>query len=131
MRVVSAFLLLSAVCSAQSFPFDVKSAGEVVAYLSVEAPKADWGVRGREASVLALRVDNGAVHHLMTWGGPYRVFLGRLDAGRHELVVAPNNSVPFKVTELASRSALSPSSSTPRSSMRVPTPWASSRTFRW
>jgi hypothetical protein len=84
----SALLFAAALaCFAERFPFRVAETSEVVAVLDLESPGADWSVRGKEAAVAVIRVDSGRAHHAITWGGPYRVFLGRLTAGPHELIV--------------------------------------------
>ena len=50
---------------------------------------------GREAAVASVRVDGAAEQHVMTWAGAgqhtYRIFLGRLEPGKHELTVERNS----------------------------------------
>ena len=78
--------------------FTASQAGEVIAELRLSSPNSDWAIRGREAAVAVIRVDNGTAHHLIVYGGPeettYRVSLGALTAGEHEMIIErdPKNS---------------------------------------
>jgi hypothetical protein len=71
--------------------FTASQAGEVIADLRLSAPDSDWAVRGREAPVATIRVDNRPVHHVIVYGGAaemtYRVALGSLSAGEHEMII--------------------------------------------
>src|SRR5688572_32568729 len=88
MRSIAPLLVLTVLpCTADRIPFVVARAAEVVAVLSLESPDADWAVEGKEAAVAEIRVDGGEAQHVITWGGPYRVFLGTLSAGSHQLTV--------------------------------------------
>ena len=71
--------------------FTALQAGEVIAELRLSSPSSDWAIRGREAAVAAVRVDNRPVQHVIVYGGPkettYRVALGVLAPGEHELII--------------------------------------------
>ena len=74
-------------CMAEQIRFHVRATSEVVALLALESPGADWAISGKEAAVAVIRVDGGEPQHVITWGGPYRIFLGRLSAGGHDLTI--------------------------------------------
>ena len=69
--------------------FSFKRAGEVVAVIRAGCARCDWGETGREAAVLRLSVDGTYSQHLFLSRGEapadYRVRLGTLAPGRHEL----------------------------------------------
>jgi hypothetical protein len=71
--------------------FTAAQSGEVIAELRLSSPNSDWAVRGREAAVAVIRIDDRTVHHVIVYGGPtemtYRVFLGALTAGEHEMII--------------------------------------------
>ena len=71
--------------------FSVKRSGEVVAVIRASCARCDWGEPGREAVVLRLSVDGTYSQHLFLSRGEapavYRVRLGTLAPGRHELHV--------------------------------------------
>jgi hypothetical protein len=75
------------VVQGESFTLTVPS--EVVAVITAACAGCAWGEKGREAAVLALRVDGRYAQDLplVQGAGPavYRVQLGTLDAGRHTL----------------------------------------------
>jgi hypothetical protein len=81
-----------------SFSFD--RAGEVVVRLRAGCARCDWGAAGREAAVLRLSVDGGYSQHLYLARGEapseYRVRLGTLAAGRHELRVERDSELSAK-----------------------------------
>ena len=87
MRVAPIVLALVLPCLAERVNFNVSRESEVIAILTLESPGSDWSVAGREAAVAAVRVDGGEAQHVVTWGGPYRIFLGHLSAGAHELTI--------------------------------------------
>ncbi len=72
--------------------FRVAQAAEVVADLELSAAGADWAIEGREAPMAAITVDGGPPQHVMLYAGPakfhYKLFLGALAAGAHELSIA-------------------------------------------
>lgn len=90
MRTAAVLLLTAAaeVCAAV-YPFALPESGDAVAEIEMSAPGADWAVRGREAAVAVIRVAGQADHHVFVHAAPatYRLFLGRLGAGRHELSI--------------------------------------------
>ena len=69
--------------------FTLTEQAEVVAVLTAACAGCAWGEKGREAAVLALRVDGRYAQDvpLVQGRGPavYRVQLGTLDAGQHTL----------------------------------------------
>jgi hypothetical protein len=71
--------------------FTLAEPAEVIAVVTAACAACDWGRKGREAAVLALRVDGRYSQDLPLTRGPgsaaYRVLLGSLDAGTHELEV--------------------------------------------
>src|SRR5580765_3221494 len=71
------------------FTFD--RPGEVLVRLRAGCAKCDWGEEGREAVALRLSVEGAYSQHLFLSRGEapadYRVRLGTLAAGRHELRV--------------------------------------------
>lgn len=85
-------LACSLLCpAAEKYSFRAAGAAETVAELDLRSPGADWAVAGREAAVAVVRVDGGGEQHVMTWAGAgphtYRIFLGKLQPGPHELTV--------------------------------------------
>ena len=71
--------------------FRVERPSEVVATLTARCERCDWGQPGREAAALVLSVDGKYSQHLILSRGEgpadYRVALGALAAGPHELRV--------------------------------------------
>ena len=69
--------------------FGVDRAGETVVRIRAGCARCDWGETGREAAVLRLSVDGAYSQHLFLSRGEepaeYRVRLGTLSPGRHEL----------------------------------------------
>ena len=71
-------------------------AGDAEVGLEVEArsPGANWGREGAEAAALTVLVDGAYSQDLLLWAGDeafkYRVALGRLPKGRHNVSVALN-----------------------------------------
>lgn len=94
MRAISILLLGIAACSAseRKFVFEVAQAEEYTAEVDLRSTGADWAIAGREAAVASVRIGGKPDQHIVTWGGPvattYRIFLGKLPAGRHELIIA-------------------------------------------
>jgi CheY-like chemotaxis protein len=70
-------------------PFQLDTPAEVVAEIELSVPGADWGRQGREAILATVTVDDSAKLHIMTFAGAdrykYRVFLGELPAGAHQV----------------------------------------------
>ncbi|MCU1275358.1 MAG: hypothetical protein JWO48_2789 [Bryobacterales bacterium] len=71
------------------FSFQVVTPAEVVAELQMSSPGSDWAAPGREAAVALVSLDSTQWQHVTLYAGPaqhvYRVFLGRLEPGKHEL----------------------------------------------
>jgi hypothetical protein len=82
----------------RTFTFD--RPGEVLVRLHAGCAKCDWGEEGREAVALRLSVDGAYSQHLFLSRGEapadYRVRLGTLAAGRHELRVERDTELSAK-----------------------------------
>ena len=94
-RTLLLFTALAApFAGAQSFPFTLSQSGETIAVIEMSAPGADWSIAGREASMAQLAVDDRDPIHVMLFAGAetfkYRVLLGRLSSGAHQLKVTRN-----------------------------------------
>jgi hypothetical protein len=91
MRIL--FLLFAAgLAVAESrFPFTTSQAAEVVATITMSSPGADWAKRGSEAAIAAISLDGKLHQHVILFAGPksydYRVSLGNLRPGEHEIVI--------------------------------------------
>jgi hypothetical protein len=92
--MIRIILLIAAAVSTfaqERLTFTASQTGEVIAELRLSSPNSDWAIRGREAAVAAIRVDDRTVHHVIVYGGPtemtYRVSLGALTAGEHEMII--------------------------------------------
>jgi hypothetical protein len=84
-------LLLAESVSVHEQAFRLDRRGEVVATVTASCEGCDWGVKGREAAVLALAVDGVPSQHLVLFRGSpaeYRVLLGPLGEGPHRLTIA-------------------------------------------
>ena len=85
-------LLFAASASAESrHRFNVSQTGEIIATIEMSSPGADWAKRGAEAAVAAISL-NGKLHqHVILYAGAtphkYRVSLGSLSPGEHELTI--------------------------------------------
>jgi hypothetical protein len=75
-------------------PFSLLSTSEVIATIAASCERCDWSVPGREAVVLQLSVDGRYSQHLVLTRGAvaseYRVQLGTLPRGSHQLSIAPD-----------------------------------------
>ena len=93
-RILFLAALADPFAGAQSFPFNLSQSGETVAVIEMSAPGADWSIAGREASMAQLSVDDRDPIHVMLFAGAetfkYRVLLGRLSSGAHQLKVTRN-----------------------------------------
>src|SRR5262249_26153026 len=71
--------------------FNAESPGEAVAVVRAGCARCAWGETGREAATLTLSLDGVYSQHLMLVRGEshaeYRVTLGAVAAGRHQLTV--------------------------------------------
>src|SRR6478672_11069951 len=87
-------LSLARLSAVTTHPFSVQSTSEVVATITASCERCDWSVPGREAVVLQLSVDGRYSQHLVLTRGAdaseYRVQLGTLPPGAHQLSVAPD-----------------------------------------
>ncbi|MGH9632770.1 MAG: hypothetical protein ACRD7E_31080, partial [Bryobacteraceae bacterium] len=93
MRILPLLVLAAAsLLAADHFPFKVAQPAEVIAELEMQSPDSDWAEEGREAAMAVLTLDRRSEQHVMLFAGDrrftYRVFLGRLEPGTHELSVA-------------------------------------------
>lgn len=93
-RILFCAAFVSHFAGAQTFPFTLAQSGETIAVIEMTAPGADWSVAGREASMAQLSVDDRDPLHVMLFAGAesfrYRVLLGRLSSGAHQLTVTRN-----------------------------------------
>ncbi len=86
--------------------FELGENAEVIAAITAECEGCDWARAGHEASVLRLEVDGRYSQHLFLTRGAaaaeYRVMLGGLAAGRHDLTfkrdTGPWSSAPPSAT---------------------------------
>jgi hypothetical protein len=99
-------LLLSCISAAaqERITFTTSQKAEVIAELDLSSPLSDWAVRGREAAVAAVRVDGGTPMHVFVFAGPvkatYRVLLGSLAPGEHQLTVARDEAGSARGSQL-------------------------------
>jgi hypothetical protein len=95
MRVLVGLLLAIAASAESRFPFTTTQVAEVVANLEMSSPGADWGSRGREAAVANLILDGKPHQQVILFAGSkrhtYRLSLGRLPAGRHDILIQRND----------------------------------------
>jgi CheY-like chemotaxis protein len=106
-RLLVCLLLLAGWHTAQAqsrtFPFQVARRGEVVAELPLSSPGSDWAQPGNEAPLARITLDGAHVQHtFVTSARPYRLFLGTLPAGQHQLRVEldPRYSAPGAVLSI-------------------------------
>ncbi len=103
------FFLVAASAFAQTFPFSLTQPGEAIAELQMAAPGAAWNVSGHEASMAQLQVDEDTPFQVMLYAGPqffpYRVLLGKLPAGPHQLKVTRNTTYSAPSVALTVKSA--------------------------
>jgi hypothetical protein len=87
-------LLNAAAAHAERFAFSSGHAGEAVAELTLSSPESDWSKPGREAAVATVTLDGKHEQHVVLFAGErpftYRVFLGFIQPGDHELTVERN-----------------------------------------
>ena len=71
---------------------EVTELSEVVATLTAECERCDWAVKGREAVLLEVRVDDKYSQHVALVRGShasdYRILLGRMAPGRHAVTIS-------------------------------------------
>jgi hypothetical protein len=85
--------------------FDLTASSEVVATVVGKCEACDWGVPGRETVLLELRLDGAYSQHLAMTRGPelaaYRVLLGAVGPGHHELLVTQDQMRSARAAEIA------------------------------
>ena len=78
--------------AASQHSFRVTQAAEVVADIEMRAAGFDWAIDGKEAPIASVTTDSGPAQHVMLYAGPakfhYKLFLGALTQGEHELTIA-------------------------------------------
>lgn len=113
MRMPAAVLLL--VLGSRALPgseplwsgrFTAYSDAEAVLELTASCADCDWGVRGREAAVVAIALDGRYASHVVLTRGaataPYRVLLGRVAAGEHEVRLTLDRKLTARAISAAS-----------------------------
>jgi len=90
MRITALLCIFAGASAAnQSFEFRVDAPAEIMADLTLSSPGADWAVEGREAAIARVVAGNHPEQYVTVYAGPekhtYSVFLGKFNAGRHEL----------------------------------------------
>ena len=89
---------------AERYPFSTGQTAEVVAELRMASPGSDWGEAGHEAALANVRLDGKVEQQVMLYAGAvpfaYRVFLGTVSPGDHELVVERNQKYSARGSEL-------------------------------
>jgi CheY-like chemotaxis protein len=101
--MVALLFLVSFKVLAADFPFQVSSAAEVVADITLRSPGSDWSQQGREAALADIAVDGKSVSNLMVWHPEARahsVFLGRVAPGGHALSIERNISYSAAASKL-------------------------------
>jgi hypothetical protein len=82
---------------------------EAVLELTASCAGCDWGRRGREAAVLAIAVDGRYSSHLVLARGataaPYRILLGRVAPGEHEVLVTFDRKLSARMIRAATVAA--------------------------
>src|SRR5438132_8209549 len=80
--------------------FNAESPGEAIALVRAGCARCAWGEAGREAAALTLSVDGKYSQHLLLVRGEapaeYRISLGAVSAGRHELTVDRDEALSAK-----------------------------------
>lgn len=98
----------------QSVWFTAPEAGEGVGILTLSAETADWLTWSRESVVVEYAVDGSVIGTIVVYGGAdptdYRIQLGALEAGRHEIALkhkkklSPAFDSPVVVTDFQAES---------------------------
>ena len=111
--VAITFLLFSLVTAAKSqassslasVNIDLSVDSEVGLEIEARTPRGSWALHGSEAAALLISVDGVYNQDLLLWAGDeffrYRVLLGRLAPGKHNISVALNPSRSAPKTKLA------------------------------
>ena len=80
--------------------FTVSTSGEAVAAITAGCTGCSWGVAGREAVALKLSLDGAYSQHVLLTRGKapaeYRVLLGALTAGAHQLTIERDGALSAK-----------------------------------
>jgi hypothetical protein len=75
---------------------ELKDAQEVALWIEARSPGASWARKGSEAAALVVTVDGAYNQDVLLWAGEdfyvYRVLLGRLPKGKHQVAVALNEA---------------------------------------
>ena len=97
MALLAIALLTPICCAAQGLyttTFTAASAGEAVAEIQASAPGASWDKPGAEGASVSIALDGAYNQDVMIYLGaqswPYRVFLGPVAAGKHQITIARN-----------------------------------------
>ena len=81
--------------ASREFSFRLTASAEAVAEITAQAPGGSWGVSGAEASLAKVSLDGAYNQDIVVFHGPapwtYRVFLGRVTAGTHRLMIERND----------------------------------------
>jgi hypothetical protein len=91
-----ALLTCVAAAEAAATTFDVTATSEALAIVTVTCSTCAWHAVGREAVVLTVFLDRRYLHHLpivRTGRADYRVMLGRVEPGRHEVTVEEDSTL--------------------------------------
>jgi hypothetical protein len=104
LSVLTLLIVAAPLLRAESFPFSASQTGEAVAELSLSSPGSDWSEAGREAAVATVTLDGKQEQHVMLFAGArpftYRIFLGLLPPGDHELTIRRNEAYSAPKSEL-------------------------------
>ena len=88
--------------AASPHSFRVTQAAEVVADVEMSAAGFDWAINGKEAPMASVITDSGPAQHVMLYAGPakfhYKLFLGALTRGEHQLSIAGSGFETHGVT---------------------------------
>jgi hypothetical protein len=105
MKTVSLLVALAFVANAENrFHFLLSRPAEVVAEISLSSPGSDWSAAGREGAVANVTLDGSHTQNVMVSTGPaprtYRIFLGEVGPGEHDILVERNAEHSAKGSDL-------------------------------
>jgi len=90
-NILALFCTFGLAAGAETLSLKLDRPAEIVAELEMRSPGSDFARRGREAAVARIQVAGKAPHYVTLFAGPescvYRVFLGKLGAGEHRILV--------------------------------------------
>jgi hypothetical protein len=105
LRLVLIFILLGA--NAYTAPrrhFTIAQTAEVIAVIEMASPGSDWATRRSEAAIAAVSLDGKLSQHVILFAGSkkheYRIALGSLSPGDHELTIERDATQSAPRTEL-------------------------------